>query len=103
MKEAVTLLLKRYSQIEVNAHGLHGPIALEDGTEERAKRVVLHFENQLEVNEAIGFARGIASAKSNITHAKSKYKSGSNELLMTWSLNMVKRKNKQFILLLHYF
>jgi hypothetical protein len=46
---------------------------------------VAHVENQLEVFEAIGFARGIAIAKSNIADAKSKYEGGNNndELVKT--------------------
>ena len=51
------------------------------------------------MNETIGFAWGIASAKSNIAHAKSKYEGGRNsteEVLMTCR-ECVKRKNKQFV------
>ena len=55
-----------------------GQIALDEGTEESARRAVTHFENQLEVFEAIGFADGIALAKSNIALAKSKYEGGNN-------------------------
>jgi len=38
-----------------------------------ARRAVTHFENQLEVNEAIGDDDGITTAKRNIALARSKY------------------------------
>ena len=45
---------------------------------------MVHFENQLKVCEAFDMVDGIATAKSNIAIAKSKYKSGnSGELLKT--------------------
>jgi hypothetical protein len=45
---------------------------LQKRTEESARRVVAYFENQLEVNKAIGDADGIATAKSNIAvHSQS--------------------------------
>ena len=37
-----------------------------------------HFENQLEVYNAIGDADGIAAAKQNIAYAKSMYEGGNN-------------------------
>jgi hypothetical protein len=40
---------------------------------------VTHVEKNLKVFEAIGFADVIATAKSNIADAKSKYESGNNE------------------------
>jgi hypothetical protein len=49
MREEVSPLPMRYSWVEANAYGFHGRIALEDGTEESARRAVAHFENQLEV------------------------------------------------------
>jgi hypothetical protein len=64
--------------MEAETFTAHGRIALDEGTEESARRAVTHFENQLEVNEAIGCARGIAHAKSNIANAKSMYESGNN-------------------------
>jgi hypothetical protein len=79
MKTDAPPLPGRYSQFESYAYGVHGSIALNEGTEESAKRAVAHFENQLEVLKAIGFARGVATAKSNIAFAKSKYEGGSNE------------------------
>jgi hypothetical protein len=72
------LLPMRYSQFEADAYNTHGRIALDEGTEEGARRAMVHFENQLEVNEVIGDAEGIATAKSNIALAKSKYEGGNN-------------------------
>jgi len=85
MKGDAPPLPMRYSQIEARAYGVHGQIALNEGTEESARRAVTHFENQLEANEAIGFVGGIATAKSNIASAKSKYESDRNneELVKT--------------------
>jgi hypothetical protein len=71
-------LPRGYSQMEANAYYTHGQIALKEGTEESARRAVTHLENQLEVFEAIGDANGIATAKANITYAKSKYAVGNN-------------------------
>jgi hypothetical protein len=59
--KVVALLHKRYSQIEANAYHTHSQVALSEGMEEIARRVVAHFENQLEVNEAIGHDQGIHS------------------------------------------
>jgi hypothetical protein len=77
MKGDVSLPM-RYSQMEANAHYTHGQIALEEGTDESARRAVAHFENQLEVNHAIGNDQGIATAKINIAVAKSMYEGGNN-------------------------
>ena len=49
------------------------------GQKESAKRAVVHFENQLEVFEAIGYDLGAAFAKRNIAYAKSMYESGNND------------------------
>jgi hypothetical protein len=68
----------RYSQFQAFAYSTHGLIALNEGTEEGARRAVVHYENQLRVNEAIGDDQGIAIAKRSIVIAKSKYESGSN-------------------------
>jgi hypothetical protein len=75
----VAPLPMRYSQMEANAHYTHGQIALEEGTDESARRAVAHFENQLEVNHAIGNDQGIATSKRNIAIAKSIYESGNND------------------------
>ena len=64
--------------MEAYVYNVQGQIALDEGTEESARRAVAHFENQLEVNEAIGDAEGIAIAKRNIAVAKSKYEGGNN-------------------------
>jgi hypothetical protein len=78
LKGEVSPLPEGYSIFEANAHNVHGWIALYEGTEESARRAVAHFENQLEVFEAIGDANGIANAKGNIAIAKSKYEGGNN-------------------------
>jgi hypothetical protein len=82
MKGDVSPLPMRYSQMETNAYYTHGQIALEEGTEESARRAVAHFENQLEVSKTIGDTVRIATAKSNIALAKSKYEGDNNEELM---------------------
>jgi len=79
MKREVSPLPKWYSLMEANAHNAHGCIALQEGTEESARRAVTHFENALEVHETIGHVEGIAIAKANRAIAKSKYEDGSNE------------------------
>jgi hypothetical protein len=71
-------LTYRYYQMKADAYHTHGRIALDEGTEESARRAVIHFENALEVNETIGNADGIATAKGNIAIAQSKNEGGSN-------------------------
>jgi hypothetical protein len=78
----VAPLPMRYSEMEADAYNVHGCIAIDEGTDESARRAVTHFENQLEVNKSIGNAEGIATAKSNIALAKSKYEGGNNEELV---------------------
>jgi hypothetical protein len=75
----VAPLTMRYSQMEVFAYNTHGRIALDEGTEESARRAVVHFEKYLKVCETIGDDDNIAIAKRNIAYAKSKYEHGSNE------------------------
>jgi hypothetical protein len=75
-------LSRRYFQMEANAYSVHGRIALNEGSEESARRAVTHFEKDLKVCEAIGDTVRIATAKANIAIAKSKYESGSNEELL---------------------
>jgi hypothetical protein len=75
----VAPLPMRYSQMEAVAYGVHGHIALDEGTEESARRAVAHLEKSLQVFEAIGDTDGIATAKSNIAIAKSKYDGGNTE------------------------
>jgi hypothetical protein len=79
MKKDASPLSIRYSHFEADAYNTHGWIALYDGTEENARRAVVHFEKDLKVCEAIGDADNIAVARSNIAIAKSKYEGGSNE------------------------
>jgi hypothetical protein len=78
MKEDISPLPMRYSQIEANAYHTHGRIAFAEGTEESARRAVVHFEKQLKVCKAIGDDESIATAKNNLALAKSKYESGNN-------------------------
>ena len=79
MRQDASPLPKRYSQMEADTYHTHGQVALEEGTEESARRAVAHFENQLEMNEAIGHDQAIATAKANIAYARSKYDSGNND------------------------
>jgi hypothetical protein len=72
----------RYSQFQALAYSTHGLIALNEGTEEGARRAVVHFESQLEVYEGIGDDEGAASAKGNIAIAKSKYEGDNKEELL---------------------
>jgi hypothetical protein len=78
-------LSRRYSQMEAKAYNAHGHIALDEGTEESARRAVVHFEMDLKVCKVTGDTDGIAAAKSNIARARSKYESDKNnhELLKT--------------------
>jgi hypothetical protein len=93
----VAPLPKRYSQFEAYAYGVHGRIALNKGTEESARRAVAHFENALEVNEAIGDADGAVTAKANIAVAKSMYESGStNEELLKVSQELYELRIAKF-------
>jgi hypothetical protein len=64
--------------MEAYAYNTHGLIALDEGSEESARRAVIHFENQLELNKAVGNDEGIANAKASIAIAKSKYEGGNN-------------------------
>jgi hypothetical protein len=71
-------LTRRYSQFEADAYSTHGLIAIFEGTDESARRAVAHFEKSLQVLEAIGAAGKIATAKTNIAIAKSKYEGDNN-------------------------
>ena len=79
MKIDASPLSMRCAQAEAYAYTAHGYIALNEGTEESAKRALTHFEKQLKVYEAIGNVDDIATAKASIALAKSKYEGGSNE------------------------
>jgi hypothetical protein len=78
MKNESPPLHMRYSQFQARAYGVHGRIALDEGTEESARRAVIHFENQLEVYKAFHDVEGVACAKGIIAIAKSKYEGGNN-------------------------
>jgi len=82
MKEDISSLSRRYSQIEADAYVVHGRIALDEGTEESARRAETHFENCVKVGKAIGDNDCIAIAKCNIALAKSKYEGNNNEELL---------------------
>jgi hypothetical protein len=96
MKGEVLTLPKRYSQFQADAYNTHGGIALDEGTEESARRAVAHFENALEVFKAIGNAEGIAMAKGNIALARSKYESGNNEELLRASQDLYEMSGANF-------
>jgi hypothetical protein len=78
MKCDASPLPRRHSWFESYAYNAHGLIAIDEETEESARRAVVHFEKYLEVSKAIGDANGIATAKANIADAKSKYEGGNN-------------------------
>jgi hypothetical protein len=97
MRANASPLPMRYSHFEAEAHGVHGRIAIKEGTEESARRAVAHFENQLEVFEAIGDPEYIASVKANIAFAKSKYEGGNNiEELLNASHKMYELRIAKF-------
>jgi hypothetical protein len=79
MKGEVSPLSMRYYEFEAEAYNTYGRIALNEETEESARRAVVHFEKYLKVCKAIGYADGIATAKTNIAIAKSMYEGGNNE------------------------
>jgi hypothetical protein len=78
MKGDASPLPLRYYEFEADAYNTHGRIAFDEGTEESARRAVNHFEKELEVFEANGYAEGIATAKRNIAIAKFKYEGCNN-------------------------
>jgi hypothetical protein len=82
MKGEVSPLPIRYSQFEAEAYNTHGLFALNEGSEEGARRAVTHYGKALEVCEAIGNDQSIATAKRNIAIAKSKYEGGNNEEML---------------------
>jgi hypothetical protein len=79
MKGDVSSLPMRYSLMEAYAHGVHGRIALDEETDESARRAEAHLEKQLELYEAIGDDEGVATAKANIALARSMYENGNTE------------------------
>jgi hypothetical protein len=78
MKGGVSPLHRRYSEFEADAYNVHGRIAFAEGSEESARRAVVHFEKCLEVSKVVGNDEGIAHAKRSIAYAKSTYESGNN-------------------------
>jgi hypothetical protein len=78
MKGDASPLPRRYSHMESFAYNAHGRIALDEGTEESARRAVSHFEKDLKVCKAISDADGVVTAKGFIAYAKSKYEGDSN-------------------------
>jgi hypothetical protein len=79
MKGEVSPLPMRYSLFASDTYGVQGGIALDEGTEESARRAVAHFEKALKVRKAIGDAEGVANAKRNIALARSKYEGCNND------------------------
>lgn len=70
MKIEVLPLSIRNSQLEAtvyNSPSTNCLYIMGEGMEESARRVVVYFEKQLELEESIGGDEGIASAKRNIT------------------------------------
>jgi hypothetical protein len=67
-----------YTQMETHAYNSHGRIALNEGTDESARRAVAHWQTSLELNDSIGNIEGIAAVKVQIAEAKSNYESGNN-------------------------
>jgi hypothetical protein len=88
MKTETSPLPMRYSRCEANAYHVLGRIAYDEGTEESARRAVLLFESQLELNASIGYDEGVANAKTSIAIAKSRYEGGNNEEVL--------KANKEF-------
>jgi hypothetical protein len=71
-------LSRRYFQMKADAYNAQGRIALDEESEESARRAVVHLKKAVEVFKAIGDADGAAIAKANIAHAKSLYEGGRN-------------------------
>ena len=82
MKGDTSPLSLRYSKFKANAHGFHGRIALDEGSDESARRAVVHFERKIELSKAIGDDEGVATAKRNIALAKSKFEGDDSEELL---------------------
>ena len=82
--------------MEAYAYGAHGRLAFNEGTEESVRRAVTHFEDQLEVFEAIGVDDGIATAKSNIAFAKSMYEGVNHEEMLKASRELYELRIAEF-------
>ena len=79
MKNDAPTLLRRYSRFKSNAYNALGIIGIEEGTEESARRAVVHFEKSLKVNESICDVDGIAAVLFHIADAKSRFDGGNHE------------------------
>ena len=88
MKIEVSPLPGRYSHFEAVAYSTLGGIALDEGTEESARRAMVLFGKDLKVCEAAGNYEGVATAKCNIAIAKSKYEGGNTEEILKASKEM---------------
>ena len=73
MKRDESPLPIRYSQRAADAYNALDFIALNEGTEESARRAVIHFENQQKVYELIRDGEGIATAKCSRSLLKTTY------------------------------
>jgi hypothetical protein len=93
----VAPLTWRHSWFESYAYNTHGLFAIDEETEESARRAVVHFEKYLEVSKAIDDADGIVNAKRNIALAKSKHEDGNNnEEVLKASQEMYELRLAQF-------
>jgi hypothetical protein len=79
MKGDASPLPRHYSEFQADAHHTHCRIALDEGTEESARRAVVHFKKVLKVRKAIGDDEVIAIAKISIAATKSMYEGDNNE------------------------
>jgi hypothetical protein len=69
-----------------------GQSALSEKTEESARRVETHFDNQLKVSIDLGYADDIAHAKQNIACAKLIYEGYNSEEIMKANHTICARK-----------
>jgi len=81
--DTLSPLPRRYSQMEASAYNVHGRIAIEERTEESARRAVVHFKKAMKVCKAIGDVGGIATTKGNIAYAKYFFEDGNTDELLT--------------------
>jgi hypothetical protein len=88
--DALSPLQRGYSEKEADAYNVHGRIALDEGTDESARRAVAHLETSLQVFKAIGDNDGVATAKANIALAKSMYENCNTEEVLKASQELYK-------------
>jgi len=94
-------LTRRYSFFAAIAHNVHGRIAFAEGTDESAKRAVVHFEKCLEVSKVIGRLQN-QSMKVAIT-MRSCWRHPENCtkcVLLNWGKSMDKQFMREEIMLL---